>query len=300
MQALKQFFSYSKTERIGIFLFLIIIVLTLLVPLFTYKKFTPAAINATLVDSIHSILATANNTDTYYQNNYSNPINTSYSLFKFNPNTLNKEGWIKLGIREKTANTILKYVSKGGKFKQPEDIRKIWGLSKQEADKLIPYIEIPSSSTVYSSATNAAYTNVSNTNQSVTILNVNTATPQQLKQIPGFDNKLAYTMVNFREKLGGFITLEQIKETNGLTDSLYMAIKPFIKFEPITIKQLNINTATEYELAAHPYISKTLAKAITIYRSEYGNYNTVADVRKIVFITDEVFKKIQPYLTVTD
>ena len=45
---------------------------------------------------------------------------------------------------DKTIHTILNYRNKGGRFKQPEDLRKIYGLQKEEADLLIPYVQIKS------------------------------------------------------------------------------------------------------------------------------------------------------------
>ena len=49
---------------------------------------------------------------------------------------------MKLGIKEKTATTIHKYILKGGKFYKAEDIKKIWGLSQADAERLIPYVSI--------------------------------------------------------------------------------------------------------------------------------------------------------------
>src|SRR5205085_1044990 len=65
-------------------------------------------------------------------------------LFYFDPNTLNAEGWQQLGLREKTATTIVKYVSKGGRFRQPEDIGKIYGLSQKDYLRLLPFVKIAS------------------------------------------------------------------------------------------------------------------------------------------------------------
>ena len=51
----------------------------------------------------------------------------------------------KLGLSQKIIHTLINYRSKGGYFKTPEDIRKIYGLSKTDADRLIPYVRITSS-----------------------------------------------------------------------------------------------------------------------------------------------------------
>ena len=50
------------------------------------------------------------------------------NCFYFDPNTLSKDGWQKLGIRDKTIKTIQNYLSKGGHFRKPEDLQRVYGL----------------------------------------------------------------------------------------------------------------------------------------------------------------------------
>ena len=64
------------------------------------------------------------------------------------------------------------------------------------------------------------------------------------------------------------------------------------------VKQININIATIDEMKSHPYLRYNLANAIFQYRRQHGNYNTVEDVKKIMLITDDVYKKVLPYHTV--
>ena len=111
---INEYLSFTKKETKGVIVLLTIIVIIFLLPLFNdysvpgkYKK------NAIII----------------------NP-------HPFDPNTISESGWIQMGIRPKTAATIRNYISKGGKFKSPEDLRKIYGLSPEIADKLIPFITI--------------------------------------------------------------------------------------------------------------------------------------------------------------
>ena len=53
-------------------------------------------------------------------------------LFTFNPNTLETEGWRKLGLSERQAKTIMNYRSKGGRFYKKEDLKKIYIKSKSQ------------------------------------------------------------------------------------------------------------------------------------------------------------------------
>ena len=65
-----------------------------------------------------------------------------------------------------------------------------------------------------------------------------------------------------------------------------------------TVKKININTATIDELKAHPYIKYSLANPIVAYRNEHGAFDKLEDLKKIMTVTEEVYKKISPYLAI--
>ena len=69
---------------------------------------------------------------------------TKAAVFYFDPNTISSEDWKRLGVREKTIVTIQNYLSKGGRFYKAEDISKIWGLSSNDQQRLMPYVSIKS------------------------------------------------------------------------------------------------------------------------------------------------------------
>jgi DNA uptake protein ComE-like DNA-binding protein len=230
----------------------------------------------------------------YSKNNYKNP-NYTITPFNFDPNTLDENGWNKLGLPEKTIKTILNYLGKGGKFKSAEDIRKIWGLKKEDADVLIPYISIAAKPT--DNKFNNVYAGKNYAKSAPSVIDINTATVDDFKRLPAVGNT-AYKILKFREKLGGFININQVKETYGLTDSVYQAMLPYLSLTSTNIQKININTASDFDLGKHPYISSDIAKAIAIYRKQHGNFSKIEDVRKIVFINQAMYQKIAPYITV--
>jgi competence ComEA-like helix-hairpin-helix protein len=219
-------------------------------------------------------------------------------LFNFDPNVLTLEGWKKLGIREKTIATIQNYLKKGGHFYRAEDLKKIFGIRPDEYTRLEPYIKIASPGvTAFPVEKNAESKNETfPTERKYSPVDINTADTSAFIALPGIGNKLATRIVNFRDRLGGFYSTDQIRETYGLADSAYEKIKPFLKLETISIKKININTATKDELKSHPYLKWNLANAIVEYRNQHGNFSSVADLRKISLVTDDVFDKIKFYL----
>jgi competence ComEA-like helix-hairpin-helix protein len=69
-----------------------------------------------------------------------------------------------------------------------------------------------------------------------------------------------------------------------------------LSLSTLNLRKININTASLEELKAHPYIRWQLANALLEYRNQHGPFLTVEDIKKLFLITDEIFKKISPYL----
>ena len=222
-------------------------------------------------------------------------------LFYFDPNTIEKRGWEKLGLREKTIQTIMNYLAKGGKFRKPEDLKKVYGLRENEFERLEPYIKIEAaaeSKKIESFAlTNNELQPVKTISSRYAIIDINTADTSAYISLPGIGSKLAVRIVNFRDKLGGFYSVDQVKETFGLPDSTFQKIKQYLKIDNASVKKININTATVDELKAHPYIKYSLANPIVAYRNEHGLFSKIEDLKKVMVVTEELFIKISPYLT---
>jgi DNA uptake protein ComE-like DNA-binding protein len=64
------------------------------------------------------------------------------------------------------------------------------------------------------------------------------------------------------------------------------------------VKQININIASIDEMKTHPYLRYNLASAIFQYKQQHGNFNSVEEIKKIMLVTDDIFIKVAPYLTV--
>ena len=223
-------------------------------------------------------------------------------LFYFDPNTISSSEWRRLGIRVKTIQTIEKYLSKGGHFYKPEDLQKIYGLPKDEYERLAPYVKIePKDKKINEEFASSKPKDESQPAKTYTsrysTIDINTGDTSAFISLPGIGSKLALRIVTFREKLGGFYSVEQIGETYGLRDSTFQKIKQWLKLENSSVKMININTATVDEMKTHPYMKFTIANTIVAYRNEHGSFSKVEDIKKVMAVTEEIYKKIVPYLT---
>jgi competence protein ComEA len=127
-------------------------------------------------------------------------------------------------------------------------------------------------------------------------IDINLADTAAFIAFPGIGSRLADRIIRFREKLGGFYSIDQIGEVYGLADSVFQKIKPFLLAGPYDLKKININTATLEELKAHPYIRYAIANSIVQYRNQHGNFTSIEELKKIVLITNDTYEKISAYL----
>lgn len=225
----------------------------------------------------------------------------SGEMFYFDPNTLDASGWEKLGLRDKTIATIQNYVAKGGKFREPEDITKIWGLRDDEKERLVPFVRIAASAAAPSSVSYSnnyqPYEKKVYEKKIAQPIEINSGDSAAFDALPGIGPGYSRRIINFRNRLGGFYKVEQVAETFGLPDSVYQQLKPLLKISGENIRKINLNTATNEELKAHPYIRWQLASVITEYKKQHGNFKALTDLKKIMVIDQETYAKISPYLS---
>lgn len=310
------YFAFSKKERIGISALLVLIIISLLAPVFLSKKSKPIAITnndtawivrlqASLVEDSNAKRNSTLDDEDLASYQYDRSTNTAVptTLFKFDPNTISKEQWKQLGLRDKTVQTITNYLNKGGHFYKAEDLKKIYGLRENDYERLAPYITIArTQTTVPSAIQNQSQTQTSpqsypKSQPSYSIIEINIANKEALIQLPGIGNTFATRIINFRDKLGGFYSVEQVKETYGLPDSTFQKIKSKLRADESVLKKVNINTATIEELKAHPYL-RPIANVLVNYRKEHGDFTNLLQLKNTTVITDEIYTRVFHYLTI--
>lgn len=246
--------------------------------------------------------STQTSTDNHYR--YKSALNNTdhqtaaAKVFYFDPNKATLQQWQELGVKEKTAQTILRYIQKGGRFRKPEDLKKIWGLPPDQTERLIPFVVIKDDADNQRFVQRRRDRIDKKTSFEKHSIDVNVATQEQWESLRGIGLGLASRIIKFREKLGGFISIDQVKETYGLQDSTFQQIKDQLILKETMITRLNINQLGQDQLSKHPYIRYQTAKAIIAYRAQHGNFQSVQDLQKIVSIPPETYKKIEKYLTV--
>ena len=226
---------------------------------------------------------------------------SSQQLFTFNPNTASIEDLQNLGLSAKVANTIINFRKKGGTFRRPKDLSRIYGLSKSDFKLLKPYIQLdipqqkqPAENQAIASTQLPKVTPTSYDKGRLSI-DINLSNATEWKQLPGIGHVFSKRIVNFREKLGGFASIEQIGETYGLPDSTFQNLKPFLRASPV-YRKISINTANTDDLSTHPYLKSQQAKILIAYREQHGAFKSIDDIKKVRAFNQQLLDKLTPYL----
>lgn len=223
-------------------------------------------------------------------------------LFRFDPNRLDQAGWLKLGLKEKQVQVILNYREKGGRFYKKEDLAKIYSISPATFKRLESYIEIERT-VVRNQVQDIGQRGLDrfkSDSESKFIpreVDINNADTTAFIALRGIGSTFAKRIVKYRESLGGFVSVHQIKEIYGLPAETFDAILPYLKISSQNaVSKLAINELDVKSLSKHPYISFKQSTAMINYRNQHGHYRRLEDLKKVVLLDDDFLRKLAPYL----
>ena len=220
--------------------------------------------------------------------------------FAFDPNTADSTQLLRLGLRPFIVRNIYKYRAKGGRFRKPGDFARMYGLGKEEYKSLEPYIKIssdyqPASSLI--SETEKSSTPKDSLRYPVKLsvgehIALNTADTTTLKQVPGIGSGYARAIVNYRNRLGGYVDVNQLLDIKGIPPEALQ----YIVLGNSDVKKLDVNHLSLNQLKQHPYLNFYQARALVESRRLHGPLRSAADLRLISDFTEADIKRLIPYL----
>lgn len=221
-------------------------------------------------------------------------------LFAFDPNIASESDLFRLGLPFRTVKSILNYRTKGGQFRKKEDLEKIYTLEEEDYQRIAGYATFSETANAPMASKPAAFTSKYPDKKTSTMsVDINQAGLETWRTLPGIGETRAKQLLSFREKLGGFRSVEQVAEMSGLPDSVFQSIKARLVVGAAEIRKINLNTASVAELDAHPYITKRQAELIVAYREQHGAFASAEDIGKMRAISDQAWlAKVRPYLGV--
>lgn len=223
--------------------------------------------------------------------------------FAFDPNTADSTQLLRLGLQPWQVRNIYKYRAAGGIYREPKDFAKLYGLTVKQYRELEPYIHISSDylpastlverkqasqSVVRDSSQHHYPVKIRETEQVV----LNTADTTTLKTIPGIGPYFARKIVQYGQRLGGYVSIDQLDEIEGFPQEA----KHYLVINQPQTQKLNVNRMTLDELKRHPYINFFQAKAITDYRRLHGPLHSLNELRLSKDFPPEAIKRLLPYV----
>ena len=187
----------------------------------------------------------------------------SSDLFHFDPNTLDSTGFLRLGFSSAQTRSLLKYRASGAQFRKPEDFSRVYVVSEQMYQRLLPYIRIESTQ----SSTAPSFTNPPQRE----LIEINRADTSQLIKLRGIGPYYAQKIIQYRERLGGFVSVEQIMEVEGIDEERFAMFALQIEIDYSLVRKTNLKTADQITLGKHPYIGPYAARWIVHYREQLGD-----------------------------
>jgi DNA uptake protein ComE-like DNA-binding protein len=281
--------EFSKKTRKSLFIFLVLVIVVALLPRIVVSFLPKEELKFSKEEKrILSFKPTINK----YPKSYS----FRKKIFrrppsKFDPNLYTITDWMYLGLSKKQAASVIKFGKYG--FKSNEQLSKVFVIPKQLFDLI-------KDSTIYGTKKGffvSATTHEVKKETIIQLLELNSVSEEELLAVPGIGPFFAKNIIKQREKLGGFVSINQLLECWKFDDDKLAEVKPYMKVDPLKVQKLNINTATAEEFKKHPYFTWNLANSLYKIRKQKGSYSSIEEIKESVLVTEELFSKLKPYLT---
>ena len=318
---IREFFYLQKSDRKVILTLLLVIVVALTVIFFAGGESDGE--DSKDVESREHVYH-------FGKNKANGPLDTpkKAELFPFDPNTADSTQLLRLGLQSWQVRNIYKYRAAGGIYRQKTDFARLYGLTVKQYRELEPYIRISDdylpASTLLKQERRTSQGSFSQNRGNWTrnqrdrsrdpvrqnhgpvplipqyspklrpgeTVVLNTADTTALKTIPGIGPYYARKIVQYGQRLGGYVNVDQLDEIEDFPSEA----KSFLVVCDAHPQKLNLNKLSLNELKRHPYINYFMARAITDYRRLHGPLHSLNDLRLSRDFPQEVIERLEPYV----
>lgn len=128
------------------------------------------------------------------------------------------------------------------------------------------------------------------------LLDLNTCDSASLEALPGIGPVLSARIIKYRNLLGGYVSVSQLREVYGLSPETYDMVSAMVKADSAAIKKINVNSAEYKQLIRMPYFEKSEVSEIMKYRKNKGRISSMKELIENKLITVERAGRVSSYL----
>lgn len=272
---LEPYFKFTRKQRKGVFLLFSVIIISQIVYYFVdfssvYKESPEKEKWLSLQSQIDSLKQEKRD---YVP-----------KIYPFNPNFISDYKGYKLGMSVAEINRLLAFRKENKYVNSAKEFQEVTKISDSLLKVISPYFKFPE--WVNNKKEFAAYKKFPEATfakkEKIVLTDINQASQEDLIKIYGIGEAISLRILKLRESLGGFVSMEQMKDVWGLSPEVIENLNSHFKVSTIpNLKKIDINNASIKELSQFPYFKYSLAKQIVTYRSMNGDIKTKEDLIKI-------------------
>lgn len=216
---------------------------------------------------------------------------------KFNPNFITDYSGYTLGMTPEEIDRLHKFRAEGSWVNSIADFKKVTKVSDSLLDEISPFFQFPE--WVTNPRTTSQNRNFNKEKSFEQKIDLNKATAEELQQVNGIGEVLSQRIIQFRNRLNGFLVDEQLYDVYGLENAVVRRIlNEFTVKEKPEFTKFNINKASASDMATLPFISFNLAREIVDYRMLHEGFNELEELKNVDGFPAQKFDRFALYLTV--
>lgn len=288
----KEFFSFTRSELRIIAVLSVLITLTMflrmLLPHTLISDFKLSAEDQAAIDSfIRSLEKIEYENVQEYTIREDEVQQPEYRLF--DPNEITLAELDEMRFPHFIGKNLINYRKAGGRINNKSDFNKLYGMSDSIFSEWEPYL-------IIQEPAEKEFANVALTVQP--LLEINSADSVDLLDVHGIGPYYAGKIISYRNRLGGFLSTEQIMEIRGMDSTKYFNIVNQISADTLKISKIDLNSVSLTELKKHPYISARSAEAVLKYRNFADSIKDINEILENNIVPETEFEKLKPYISV--
>ncbi len=294
MNIFKSHFWYHKSQRNGIFILILLIVIFQFIIVFV-DFYSEEKVN---IDT-PKVIAFHHQIDSLRKINLENK---RLKIFPFNPNYITDYKGAQLGMSLVEIDKLLAFRKTGKFINSRKEFQKVTTISDALLNSISPYFNFPDwvverNQNMQLSTSRDTRLFAKKSKYILTSTDINLAVKEDLKTINGIGEKLSERIIKYRSKLQGFSSLKQLYEVWGLdTEVVDKLLLVFKVINLPNIKKINVNTVSFRELLKNPYLDYELCKKIFEYKEEVAELQDISELKNIIDFPLELYDRIVLYL----